>query len=61
MQISIWPQPNLLARLRFFALLGILAMVIFGTVEIKRIAGKAGEVALRVGLVVTTGRLFPAP
>ena len=61
MQISIWPKPDLLARLRFFALLGILAMVIFGTVEIKRIAGKAGDVALRVGLAVTTGRLFPAP
>jgi hypothetical protein len=59
LQISIWPEPNLITRVRFFALLGVLAIVVFGTLELKHIAGEAGEAALRVGLAVTTGRLFP--
>jgi hypothetical protein len=58
MQLSTWPRANPLARLRLLALLGLLALVIGGTIVIKRIAGGAGEAALQVGLTVVSGRLF---
>ena len=58
MTLSIWPKPNLFARLRLITLLGILAAVIVGTVDFKQVAGEAGNAALRIGLAVTTGRFF---